>query len=267
MKTTKTGITATTLAALALGACNESGFVLEHADGAGNAPVIEGAYGGFLSGAHAGEFYRLLLTDTELWLVYGVDSTTAGFQATGFLQASGTIDGLTYTGTSASEYLGESPNGTGTAAAVYDDAVEPPLLKGSFVIAANTSNFSAGPIAGANFDYTSPALLTALGGSWQVTDLAGNSHALVVDGTNGSFTLDDGDPCVTTGTFTAVEARNSYTGTISFSGSSCPSNVQDKTLNGVALLYANQMPVGTQLIAMFRDVAGNSVGYVLNGVR
>ncbi len=234
MKTTKTGITATTLAALALGACNDSGFVLEHADGAGNAPVIEGAYGGFLSGAHAGEFYRLLLT---------------------------------YTGTSASEYLGESPNGTGTAAAVYDDAVEPPLLKGSFVIAANTSNFSAGPIAGANFDYTSPALLTALGGSWQVTDLAGNSHALVVDGTNGSFTLDDGDPCVTTGTFTAVEARNSYTGTISFSGSSCPSNVQDKTLNGVALLYANQMPVGTQLIAMFRDVAGNSVGYVLNGVR
>jgi hypothetical protein len=33
------------------------------------------------------------------------------------------------------------------------------------------------------------------------------------------------------------------------------------------LAYANQLPAGTQLIAMFHDVAGNSVGYVLNGVR
>jgi hypothetical protein len=265
MKTTKTGIAATALAALALGACNDSGFVLEQEGGANNVSVLEGAYGGFLSGAHT-EYYRLLQVGTEAWLAYGINSNLEGFQATGFFRADGTILDKTYTGTSAVEYFGESPAGTGTSTAVYNDAVQPPLLNGSFVIGANTSGFSAGPIAGANFDYRAQARLTSLDGSWIVTDLNGNSHTLVVDGLDGTFTLDAGDPCAATGVFTALENRNAYEGVITFNNA-CPANVQNKTLNGVALIYANQTPVGTQLIAMFRDRTSDSVGYVLNGVR
>jgi uncharacterized protein YfiM (DUF2279 family) len=262
MKTTRAGFTTTALAALVLAGCNES--ALEQQGAASNAALIEGAYGGFMSGVHT-DYYRLLLTDTELWLAYGIKSH-AGFQAAGFFHSSGSIVNKTYTGSSAIEYFNESLAGTGIASAMNDDAGQPPLLKGHIVIAGSTSGFSAGPIAGADFRYTDQALLSALAGSWLVTDLNGNLHELVVDGRNGSFELDRGNPCAATGSFAAIANRNAYTGTISF-GSACPSHVQDKTLDGVALAYANQVPAGTQLIAMFRDVAGNSVGYVLNGVR
>lgn len=262
MKTTRAGFTTTALAALALAACNDS--ALEQEGATSNATLIEGAYGGFMSGVHT-DYYRLLLTDSELWLAYGI-RTHDGFQAAGFFHSSGSIANKTYTGSSAVEYFNESPAGTGVASAVNDDAGQPPLLKGNIVIAGSTSGFSAGPIAGADFRYTDQALVSALDGSWMVTDLDGNLHELVVDGRNGSFELDRGNPCTASGTFKAIANRNAYTGTISF-GSACPSNVQDKTLGGVALAYANQVPAGTQLIAMFRDVAGDSVGYVLNGVR
>ncbi len=142
MKTTRAGFTATTLAALALAACNDSGLAPEQ-QGSNGAAFIEGAYGGFLSGVHT-DYYRLLLTDTDLWLAYGI-SSPRGFQATGFFHASGTIGNSTYTGSSAIEYFNESPAGTGTVSAVNDAAGQPPLLKGNFVIAGNTSDFSAGP--------------------------------------------------------------------------------------------------------------------------
>jgi hypothetical protein len=261
MKITRAGFTTTALGALMLAACNESEMQQQ---GGSSAYAIEGAYGGFMSGVHT-DYYRLLLTDTELWLAYGVKSHE-GFQAAGFFHASGSIVDRTYTGTSAVEYFNESPAGTGIALAVNDDAGQPPLLKGNVVIAGNTSGFSAGPIAGADFNYREPALLSMLDGSWLVRDLDGSLHELVVDGRSGSFELDRGSACSATGTFAPIANRNAYTGAISF-GSGCASHVQGKTLSGVALAYANQLPAGTQLIAMFHDVAGNSVGYVLNGVR
>lgn len=262
MRTTRSGFTAAALASLALAGCNES--ELDQGAGASNTSRIEGAYGGFMSGVHT-DYYRLLLTNSEMWLAYGVKSHD-GFQASGFFHSSGAIVDKTYAGTSAVEYFSESPAGMGVAQAVNDDAGQPPLLKGSIVIAGNTSGFSAGPIAGADFRYTDQALLSALDGSWLVTDLAGNLHELVVDGRSGSFELDRGNACTATGSFTAIAHRNAYHGVIHF-GSGCPSHLQGMSLHGVALAYANQVPAGTQLIAMFRDVAGNSVGYVLNGVR
>jgi hypothetical protein len=262
MKTTRAGFTAGALAALGVGACNET--ELDQQPATSNTTAIEGAYGGFMSGVHT-DYYRLLATDTELWLAYGARSHE-GFQATGFFHASGAVVDNAFSATSAVEYFNESPAGTGVALAIGDAAGQPPLLKGSFVIAGNTSGFSAGPIAGADFDYTAQALLSALDGTWLVTDLDGNRHELVVDGRSGSFHLDRDAPCAASGTFTAIAHRNAYAGAIAF-GSDCASHLKYKRLHGVALAYANQVPAGTQLIAMFRDVLDNSVGYVLNGVR
>ncbi len=88
----------------------------------------------------------------------------------------------------------------------------------------------------------------------------------MVTALDGSFTLDNGAACSATGLFTPVTGRNAYTDEITFSAG-CDASLAGKTLKGVAFDYSSDTPAGTQLIAMFRDVTGNTVGYVLNGVK
>jgi hypothetical protein len=273
MRSTKTGLTTLALVAFALAACDDTGFS-PNPDGGGGGQTTataEGAYGGTFTGANVAT-YRMLLsaTDhgTDLWTAYGIQDQIAGFKASGLFQASGSLISNIYTGTTAFQYTALAAAQVGTASAVYNDISVPPLLGGAFTFNSTGTNFSGGPIINATFDYATPASLSRVGGSWSVTDLSGNSHALVVSAADGTFTLDAGGACAATGLFSASASHNFYTDEITFgAGAGCDTSLQGKTLRGVAFAYTSSIPVGTQLIAMFHDNTGHTVGYVLNGVK
>ncbi len=271
MRSTKTGLTTLALVAFSLAACDDTGFV-PNSEGSGGdqtTATAEGAYGGTFTGANVAT-YRMLVSGTDhgidLWTAYGIQDPIAGFQTSGLFQASGSLIGKIYTGTTAFQYTALASAQSGTASAVYNDASQPPLLGGAFTFNGTATNFSGGPISGATFNYATPASLSKVGGSWSVTDLSGNVHALVVSASDGTFTLDAGAACAATGLFSASASHNFYTDEITFSAG-CDTSLQGKTLRGVAFAYTSSIPVGTQLIAMFEDNISHTVGYVLNGVK
>lgn len=227
-------IIAMALSALALVACGGGG------GGGGtaatvttSASAVEGVYGGTSTGGSYSAFNLLVLENGDFWSLYGTSTTTA-LSVRGFVQGTGTNNASNNTFTSANaKDFGFAPAVAGTVSATYNTTAK--TISGTLTGTSGTSSFSGGPIAGSLYDYSQPASLTTVSGSWSTTSVSGEGIALTI-ASNGAFTATSSLGCNFSGTVTPrPSGKNVFNVAVSFGAAPCALAGQAAT--GIAIAY------------------------------
>lgn len=269
MKINKTGIAAiTTLAACALAACNDPGFIGDDCDceggGGGDGGDAEGFYVGDISGSPAGvtAFSALIQENGDFWVFYG-DDNSSEFTVRGFAAGTGSASTSGTFASSEGRDYGSTPPATLTLEAAY--TVVDDVINGEFTTAAGTTSFSGGPIANSDYVYAATADLALLAGTWDVEDMLGVDYQLLV-AADGSFNFtEQGGGCSGDGTFTPRAAgKNVFNVSLSFDnvvGCDEPGAVA----NGIAIAYEVTGNDTIQLLAAVVD-GQETFGFSLSGL-
>jgi hypothetical protein len=262
------------LAALALlAACGEDTIT-----GPPPAPTTAaGVYEGTLRGAPsaAPTFEAIILEDGEFWMLHG-ENFGSLFKVYGFVQGYGNSSGGTYTSTSAKDfgfvppvnvslsatYSANAKTVSGTIAyPVIDYAPDTPDAPVSF-----TTAFSGGPIQGTNYNYDSPAALSAVTGTWSLQTTQGDAATMIV-AADGSLRFTTTSGCSGKGSLTPPRpsGKNVFNAAIIFDdNNTCL--LSGQTITGIAITYPILSTNQSQFVIALTD-ASKTVGTAAFGVR
>ena len=226
-------------------------------------PVItasaEGVYAGTLTGSKSTAFEMLVLENGDFWSMYGT-STASVFSVAGFVQGSGISDNGKFTSANTKDF-GFAPALAGTANATYDPTAK--TIAGTVTATAGTVTFSGAPIPGSLYNYSTPASLTTVAGSWSTTGLSGEGVSLNI-AANGAFTANSAFGCQFSGTVTPrPSGKNVFNVALTFGAAPCA--LPGQTGTGIALAYLLSSGK-TQLLVTVTDSA-RTYGSAVFGTR
>jgi hypothetical protein len=251
---------ASLVAVAACGGGGGGGDATPPSGGQGNtASPAQGVYGGPLTGARIGSFQAIVLDDATFWVIYGFQ-LVGSFQAQGFVQGTGAFSTSSFTATNVRDF-GVYPAAAGSASGTFDTAAK--TITGTTAMPSGTVGFSGGPIAGSSYNYTTPALLSAVVGNWTIGLNTGESAALSVSAA-GAVVVQSSGGCRSTGTVAPrASGKNVFDVALTFGGAPCL--LPGVAMTGVAVAYP--MANGrTQLLAAAHDAA-RTAGFLAAGVR
>lgn len=231
--------------------------------GGDDAPVSterpEGVFGGKLTGSTSTDFQMIILENGELWSIYG-GSTPTTFGVAGFVQASTTAIGTSFTSSNARDY-GFAPALAGTATGTFNKAAG--TVSGSVAAGSQSVSFSGGPIAGSLYNYNTPASIATVVGSWTLDSLSGDTISLTVQA-NGNLSATTTSGCTFTGVISPrASGKNVFDTTVTFGPAPCALPNQNASGIGAAYLITGGQ---TQLLVALQN-AGRTLGTAAFGTR
>jgi len=190
----------------------------------------EGVYGGALVGSVSRAFRMLILENGEFWTIYGA-SSSGNIQAYGFLQGNVTSSNGALVSSDIRDF-GVFPVATGSATGSYDAAAG--TISGSAQFSSGAVTFNGSPITNLAYEYTQPASLSAITGTWGMTASTGDRFALNVSA-SGQFTATSQAGCSFAGQVAPrPSGKNVYDVSLMFGASPCL--LPSQSMRGVALL-------------------------------
>lgn len=226
-----------------------AGLLLAGCGGGGGDPAaseeiaaLQGAYGGTVLGGSANALNLLVLEDGAYWGLYGT-AAAGQWYVSGFIQGTATASSGTFRSGDTRDF-GTYPPAAGTISATYDKVARTITGTVTSTATGNRATFSGGPVAGSLYDYSKPASLATIAGSWSLTDLQGSSIALNVQG-SGAFTASSGG-CVFNGTFVPrATGKNVFDIGLTFGATGCA--LPGRSASGIGVAYPLASG-GTQLL-------------------
>ena len=217
--------------------------------------TAEGIYKGIVTNSGNTDFRMLVLENGDFWTLYG-NSIASVFNVAGFLQGTGTSDNGKFTSTNAKDF-GLNPAEPVTLVATYDTALQ--TIAGT----ASDVNFTGGPIPGSLYNYSTPASLATVAGSWLTNSSTGESVSLTI-ASNGEFNAISSLGCNFSGTVTPrPSGKNVFNVALTFGAAPC--GLPNQFASGIALAY----PLGngkTELLAAVTNLT-DTHGIVVSGTR
>ena len=229
---------ATAVASLA--ACGGGG-------GGSSAPVpnavVEGVWSGTSSSGYT--LNTLVLENNAAYSMFGTIVGTT-FAVVGFDQGAFAVSGNSISGT-VREYLYNGVTATGT---VSGTATTGTSINGSTLYNGTTTTFSLTPIASSTYNYSTPAAISDVSGSWTGTMLNGTAATVAIS-VGGAVTGTNGG-CSFTGTaLPRASGKNVFDVNITFGASPCA--LPGQTATGIAIDYAITGTALKQLLVAVQD--------------
>lgn len=197
--------------------------------------TAEGVYSGTSTGGTSPAFTMLVLENGDFWTLYGTRSgsgSSATLSVAGLIQGTGTSNNGSFTSSTAKDF-GSVPAISATAAATYNTTAQ--TISGTFTAPAATITFSGGPTAGSLYNYSTPATLSSIAGSWTTTSTSGETITVTVASV-GTFTAVGTSGCHFTGTATPrASGKNVFNTTMTFGPAPC--GLPNQTASGIAVVY------------------------------
>ena len=213
----------------------------------------QGVYSGTSSNGWA--FYSIVLPTDKYYAIYGTQTSSA-FLIFGVMTGQGTSGSSTYTA-SVSDYYYTGLVSSGNVNATY---VAGSSISGSIAESGSTLTFNGTVLPSSDFNYNTPASLSAVTGTWTGSFLDGSSGTVTVSSTGNISGSSLG--CTFTGTVTPDSARNFYNATVVFGPSPCL--LPGQTASGVAVTYQISGTTKHQLLV---GGATSTMGTVFAAVR
>jgi hypothetical protein len=183
----------------------------------------------------------IVLEDGSFWNMYGT-STVSAFLVSGVADGSASTSNGSYTLTyTAFPALGSTPV-SGTGSGTYTATT----IAGSDTTGGQTTTINLAAPISSNYNYNTPAVLSAISGSWSGSLLDGETGSIVIS-SSGAISGTSSLGCSVTGTITPrPSGKNVFNVTLTFGASPCA--LPGQSTSGIALTY----PLGNgtnQLIA------------------
>jgi hypothetical protein len=196
--------------------------------------------------------------------VYGIYATANGNQLLldGMIVGQGTMNSSSYTASVTDiPYMGSVKSGTFSASNFSGGSMDGTLTEGGTV-----TTFYAPSVMGSIWDYgatfQSPALLSAISGSWTGTLLDGMTTTVTISSTGGVTGSSSG--CSFTGTIVPDSSKtNFFDVSLTFGGNPCA--FPNKTATGIGVDYLLSDNVTNQFLVAV--TVGNSAGTVFAAER
>ena len=221
--------------------------------------TAEGVYAGDLTGSSSKDFELLVLENGEFWSIYGT-STSSTFGIAGFVQGSGNSTNGKFTSNNAKDF-GVNPVIASMVNANYD--VSKKTIAGTVTGGNGNVIFSGGPIDASLFNYSTPASLSTIVGSWSTHSMNGEGIALNISA-NGTFNATSDLGCKFNGSVAPRSSgKNVFNVALIFGIAPCALPGQSAT--GIALAYPFTNGK-TQLLVTTTD-STRSNGAAVFGVR
>lgn len=223
------------------------------------ASLNDGVYSGIASSGDT--FWAMILPNNA---VYGIYATANGSQLLldGMIFGQGTMNSSTYTASVTDlPYAGSVKSGTFSASGFSGASMDGTLTEGGTV-----TTVDAVSVMGSIWDYgaifQSPALLSAISGSWTGTLLDGMTTTVTISSTGGLTGSSSG--CSFTGTIVPDSSKtNFFDVSLSFGGSPCA--FPNQTATGIGVDYLLSDNVTNQFLVVV--TVGNSAGTVFAAER
>jgi hypothetical protein len=222
--------------------------------------TAEGVYGGNLTGSSSPNFQLLVLENSEFWSIYGTQTTTS-FVVRGFLQGPGVSSSGSYASLTARDY-GFTPAIGGVVNASYNASAG--TISGTFSsLSLGNVGFSGGPIAGSLYNYNTPALISAVAGSWALGSLSGETISLTISA-SGAITARTNLGCSFSGSMIPrPSGKNVFNVTLSFGASPCA--FPGLSATGIAITYP--LSNGRRQLIVAGANSGGTLGMAAFGTR
>lgn len=222
----------------------------------GQNQTAEGLYQGTTNNGY--EFQTIVLEDGEIWTLYGANSGGV-FLISGFLQGQGVSNSLTFASQDYRDF-GSSPAIAGTLSGRYVTDVS---FNGAMTFPGGIITFTSSAIPSANFNYDTPASISSIVGSWNLSDLRGAPVPITINNrgdVTGAF-----NGCSFTGAFVPrASGKNVYDVSLQFGATPCP--LPGQTARGIALSYQVAGGLTRQLVMVGVD-ATRTTGAIFLGQR
>lgn len=224
------------------------------------AATIEGVYSGTITGSLNNDFEMIVLENNQFWALYGTQTPTQ-FVVNGFIQGDGVTNQGAFISTNARDF-GFSPAVAGVVNATFNTTAR--TISGTVAAPAGTVTFSGGPIAGSLYNYNTPALLSSVVGSWNLTTLLTGERVMLNVAPNGAFNATSTFGCSFSGALVPrPSGKNVFNMALTFGPAPCL--LSGQPASGIALVVP--LPTGgTQLIFAGTNTDRN-VGTVAFGNR
>ena len=251
----KKWLVATMALCAALAGCGGGG-------GSGSTPTsstlaAQGVYEGTTS---SGTDFSLLLLDDGTYYTLGGTRTSSGFLVSDLVEGTGTQSGASFTSSDLRDFLYTGQTLAGTLSATVNAGTS---VSGTLTEGATSVTFSGVPPASSTYDYNTPANISSVAGSWNVTTLQGASATLAVS-SNGTFTGTSAG-CNFSGTISPRSSgKNVFDVAVQFGPSPCA--LPNGSGTGIALSYPIAGTNLTQLLVTAVD-GTRTYGTVLFGQR
>ena len=224
-----------------------------------NVNLNDGVYSGVASSGDT--FWAMILPNDK---VYGIYATANGNQLLldGMIVGQGTMNSSSYTASVTDiPYTGSVKSGTFSASNFSGGSMDGTLTEGGTV-----TTFYAPSVMGSIWDYgatfQSPALLSAISGSWTGTLLDGMTTTVTISSTGGVTGSSSG--CSFTGTIVPDSSKtNFFDVSLTFGGSPCA--FPNQTATGIGVDYLLSDNVTNQFLVAV--TVGNSAGTVFAAER
>lgn len=258
----KLKVALTIFISIALASCGGGGSSAPDAQPASvgtNTDIVPvGAYSGTLNGSASPAFQMYVLDDGTFWSPYGVSNANS-FQVRGFAQGAGVFRNGSFTSTDEKDFR-FSPPDPGVVSGTYTTAH---AISGTVTYPDAVVTFSGDTIAASTYTYDTPALLSAIAGSWTISMLNGESANISISNT-GMIGGVSASGCNFTGSATpSTSGKNIFNVSLAFGLSPCV--LPSQNVKGIGVLTA--LASGQhQLIIMATDTA-RAHGTGLFGVR
>ncbi len=215
----------------------------------------QGVYSGTSSAGNS--FYTIVLPNDKFYGIYGT-LTSSGLLIAGLITGQGTSGSTTYTA-SVTDFL---YTGSVTSGSLSGSYVPGSSVNGTLTENASTATFTGTSLAASTFNYSTPASLSAISGTWTGKLLDGMTTTVTIS-SSGTVT-GSSSGCSFSGTVAADSSnKNFFDVSLTFAGSPCA--FPNQTATGVGVEYLLSDGVTHQLLAAV--TSGTTFGTVFAAER
>jgi hypothetical protein len=169
-----------------------------------------------------------VLPNDKYYAIYGIQNSSS-FLIYGIITGQGNSTSSSYTA-SVTDFYYTGLVSTGNLNATY---VAGSSLNGTLVEPGTTLTFNGTVLSSSDFNYNTPASLSALSGSWNGSFLDGTSGTVTISSAGAITGTNAG--CSFTGTATPDTGKNFFNISVTFGAGSCL--LPNQTVSGIAITY------------------------------
>jgi hypothetical protein len=223
--------------------------------GVNYAGQAQGVYSGTSSNGYA--FSTIVLPNVMFYAIYGT-ATGNTLLLAGFMTGQGTSGNGTYAAT-VHDYFYTGAVNSGSVSATY---VAGSSLNGTLNENATMTTFTGASLPASSFNYSTPASLSAISGTWAGTLLDGMTTTVTIS--SSGIVSGSSSGCSFSGTVAAdISNKNFFDVSLTFAGSPCA--FPNQTATGIGVEYLLSDGITHQLLAGV--TAGTSLGTVFAAER
>ena len=166
-----------------------------------------------------------------------------------------------FTSTNARDF-GFSPAVAGVLNATFNTTAR--TISGTVAAPAGTVTFSGGPMTGSLYNYNTPALLSSVVGSWNLTTLLTGERVMLNVAPNGAFNATSTFGCSFSGALVPrPSGKNVFNLALTFGAAPCI--LMGQPASGIAVVYS--LPTGGAQLIFAGTNTNRTVGAVAFGTR